>query len=237
MKKVAVLKNISFEGPGSFKEILEGMGYKVLEFSCFKGNFPEPKDFCAVLIMGGPMGVYEAKDYPFLEEEIGLIRMFYEQEKKILGVCLGAQLIAKAFGGEVYKGEWGKEIGWFYIYPQDKLEYLFYDKFLAFHWHGDTFEIPKNGIRIASSVMYKNQGFRIGDNVYALQFHLEMEEKDLEVWVSAYKSELEKEGIDPNSLFVESKVFSDLKKRAEMFLKMFFENGKSGYVFPASRPF
>ena len=221
MKKVAVLKNVCFEGPGSFKEILEGMGYKVLEFSCFKGNFPEPKDFCAVLIMGGPMGVYEAKDYPFLEEEISLIRMFYEQDKKILGVCLGAQLIAKAFGGEVYKGEWGKEIGWFYIYPQDKLEYLFYDKFLAFHWHGDTFDLPEGAVRMASSVKYKNQAFRIGTQVVGLQFHLEVTKEDIEKWIEAYKEELAEEKINPDSVRGTEEKWKRLELYCDTFINYF----------------
>jgi GMP synthase-like glutamine amidotransferase len=132
--------------------------------------------FDLLVVMGGPMGVYDEDKYSWLSHEKEFIRESIERKKSILGVCLGAQLIASALGAEVYRNM-HKEIGWFQVI-KDKtsgttVENIFPDKYMAFHWHGDTFDIPEGAIPIGASDACKNQGFIYGENVMALQYHLE----------------------------------------------------------------
>ena len=219
--KLAAVKNIELEDLGSFKELFERRGVEVTEFEAYKGELPQEKDFQILVILGGPMGVYQQEEYPFLKEEEELIKEFFSRGKKLLGICLGAQLIAKAFGGRVYKGEWGKEIGWKPIYPQEHLERLYRDEIEVFHWHGDTFDVPQGAVKLASSAMYKNQGFRIGNQVVALQFHLEVEPESIELWIKEYGEELKEEGISPDEIRANPEKWKKLKLYADVFVEYF----------------
>ncbi|WP_457680460.1 type 1 glutamine amidotransferase [Thermovibrio sp.] len=220
MKLVAV-KNIEFEDLGTFKEAFEKRGVKVEELKGYEGEIPEPSNYDIVVILGGPMGVYEEDRYPFLKDEEELIKKAFKEGKKVLGICLGAQLIAKAFGGKVYKGEWGKEIGWKPIYPQDDLERIYTDEIKVFHWHGDTFELPKGAVKMASSAMYKNQAFRIGDRIVALQFHLEVEPNGIERWIEAYKEELLQERIGKEEVRGNPEDWKKLRLYGDVFVEYF----------------
>lgn len=132
-----------------------------------------------LIVMGGPMSVHDEAQYPWLVEEKEAITAAVEAKKKILGICLGAQLIAVALGANVEQNR-EKEIGWFPIYKSskfsDKWSRVLPDRILAFHWHGETFTIPEGAERIYSSEACQNQGFIFGENVVALQFHLETTE-------------------------------------------------------------
>lgn len=141
----------------------------------------------ALVIMGGPMGVYESDRYPFLLEEVRLIRESLEREIPVLGICLGAQLLAEAGGGRVYPGP-TKEIGWFPIRrtpeaSSDPLLGHLPSPSMVFHWHGDTFDLPPGSVWLASSEKYRHQAFRLGKNAWGLQFHLEMTESMIRDWV------------------------------------------------------
>jgi len=219
--KVAALKNIEFEDLGNFKEAFEKRGIKTEEFKAFEGELPNPKEFDILVVLGGPMGVYQEDKFPFLKEEERIIKEFFQEGKKVLGVCLGAQLIAKTFGGKVFKGEWGKEIGWGAVFPQGDFELLYRDEIEVFHWHGDTFEIPKGAVKLASSVMYKNQAFRIGKQVIALQFHLEVEEEGIKRWIEAYREELKEEGIEEEEILSSPEKWRKLKLYSDVFIEYF----------------
>jgi GMP synthase-like glutamine amidotransferase len=139
------------------------------------------------------MNVYEEDHYPFLREEDLFIKEAIQRGKFVLGICLGAQLIAKALGAKVFKASL-KEIGWYDIYltmigSKDPLFSNLPKTFPVFQWHGDTFEIPKGGKLIATSTSVPHQAFRYGDNAYGLQFHLEVTEKMIKEWMETYEEE------------------------------------------------
>ncbi len=222
MKALAV-KNAEIEGVGTFGEALERRGVKVEEAEARDGLDFYADDFDILIVLGGPMGVYEGEKFPFLEKEKKLIKQFYEKGKKILGVCLGAQLIADVFGAEVRKGEWGKEIGWYSVFPQNHLEIIYKDEIEVFHWHGDTFDLPEGAVRLASSVMYNNQAFRIGNQVVALQFHLELTREDVEKWIDVYKKEVEEAGLSREDILGDDSKWRRLKIYGDVFIDYFLK--------------
>lgn len=210
-----VIKHVDEEGPGLFEKYLPENTVTIL---ASREEFPEPKSTDTVLIMGGPMGVYEKDEYPFINKELDFIRRCFDKNVKILGICLGAQMIAEALGGKVYKGN-VKEIGWFEIthteYAKtDALFNIFPEKLLVFQWHQDTFELPEESIRLAKNENYVNQAFKVGDNVYGLQYHIEVTEEILKEW---FPDEAEK------NLYCDSKNLSTIKSLAELFFKKFLK--------------
>ncbi len=140
-----------------------------------------------LVIMGGPMGVYEDARFPFIEQTRSLIRAFHAAEKPVMGVCLGAQLVASAFGGKVWKMEGPDEFGFL---PQTWERAAAHDPLLhdaerglrLFQWHHDTFELPLHAERLATRQSCSNQAFRLGDRTYAFQFHLELTRQAIADW-------------------------------------------------------
>ena len=188
-----VLRHVEQEHIGTMAKVLDAAGMKYHYVDVFRGE-PVPEKifgsfgsfgFCGLIIMGGPMGVYEADRYPFLREEQRLIRQAAELSFPVLGICLGSQLVAGAIGARVYPGH-KKEIGWYPVEvtaPADELAAGLPSRFMAFHWHGDTFDLPAGATRLFRSDLYENQGFRWGKNILALQFHLEISPEMVEEWL------------------------------------------------------
>ena len=175
-------QHILFEGLGSIEPWATEMGYEITSTRLFaKDPFPNLDDIDWLIIMGGPMGIYDEDKYPWLFSEKNYIEQAVIQRKIVLGICLGAQLIADVLGSKVYPNNY-KEIGWFPIQKtretvQTRLADFMPEEIDAFHWHGDTFEIPKGAIHVAKSKACENQGFIYDDHVVALQFHLETMEQ------------------------------------------------------------
>jgi GMP synthase-like glutamine amidotransferase len=146
-------------------------------------KLPPINSFDLLVIMGGPMGVYDEDIYGWLRHEKEFINESIHKKKLMLGICLGAQLIAGVLGAKVYKNS-HKEIGWFPVKKGNRYgaveEYIFPDNYTAFHWHGDTFDIPEGTIPIGESDACKNQGFIYEERVMALQFHLETTQEGIE---------------------------------------------------------
>ena len=167
-------------------------------------------DYSAIIILGGPMNVYEERKYPFLKKENSSIKEALKINKPMLGICLGAQIIARAAGAKVYPAK-RKEIGWFTLnlttggIENDVFRGL-ERQFTVFQWHGDTFDIPSGSIRLAKSNLFPNQAFSIGKTTYALQFHLEVTKKMILEWVNRYEDELVtlKEEVDPDEMLKSS---------------------------------
>jgi GMP synthase-like glutamine amidotransferase len=167
-----------------------------MEFTrLYKGDsLPAHSEVDMLVIMGGPMDVLHPESTPWMEEEMQWISEFLAMEKPVLGICLGAQMIASLLGGNVYPGE-QKEIGWHNIQFLSALgEFRIFTELPAarkvFHWHGDTFTLPEGATRIASSGAFQNQAFIFKGHVMALQFHLEVTPSGVKDLVSNCRDEL-----------------------------------------------
>jgi GMP synthase-like glutamine amidotransferase len=178
-KKIVALLHATFEQPGYISTWAEYNGFKIDEVYCWKNpKYPHPDDVDRLLIMGGPMGVNDVNDHPWLTEEIKFIRSVIDAGNKVLGICLGSQLISSAMGAKVFQNE-KREIGWFEIEWNEtayrhSLTYGVSSLSKVFHYHGDTFDLPENAILLASSQACKHQAYALGNNVLALQFHMEI---------------------------------------------------------------
>lgn len=224
---VLILKNIPAEGPGTIEDFLieNSIQYQVVDLE--KEPMPDTKGFDALVMMGGPMSVND--DIPYIRREEELVREFISKDKRVFGVCLGAQIMAKALGAKVYAGP-EKEIGWYDIElvddgindPVMKLLALhpgtggFDKRFKVFHWHGETFDIPAGAERVARSEIYPNQAFRYGDKAYAFQFHIEVRKEMIYRW-------LKNEPMDMSMVKKETEAnYSEYNARAMKFYREFF---------------
>lgn len=173
--KVHVLQHVPFEGLGSIASWLKDHKAEVTSTRFYNDPaFPPLSGLDLVIAMGGPMSVNDEATLPWLRPEKQFVRSAVEQGVPVLGICLGAQLIASALGSRVYRNP-QKEIGWFQIEatPGPADAFRFPAKCTVFHWHGETFDLPAGAVRLAKSAACENQAFQIGGHVIGLQFHLE----------------------------------------------------------------
>jgi GMP synthase (glutamine-hydrolysing) len=195
---VLIVQQVECEGPGYLRDFLheKGIGYEIPKM------YEEeqlPDDFDALVVLGGPMNVYEEERYPYLKALTEAIKNFATEGGYYLGFCLGGQLLAKALGAKVRRNH-TREIGNFEIGltekgVEDPLFKGFKHTFPALEWHGDTFDIPEEAVKLAESELCSNQAFRF-KNAYGLQFHLETTPGMLAEWTDVYADELNEEGID-----------------------------------------
>jgi GMP synthase-like glutamine amidotransferase len=170
------LQHVPFEGLGCIEPWLAANSHTVTCTRFWAGDaLPATETVDGLIIMGGPMGVYDEALYSWMAAEKAFIKKIIAQNKPVLGICLGAQLIAEVLGSSVWKND-QREIGFFPVTGDGK---LFPAEFTPFHWHGDTFGIPAGAKHLASSAATENQAFIYKDNVLALQFHLETTEESL----------------------------------------------------------
>lgn len=222
---VLILKNVDNEGPGTIAAFLddEGIAYSIVE----------PEDisratlggFDSLVVMGGPMGVYEAHDYPHVTAAMALMREALDSRLPVLGICLGAQMLAEILGAKAYPGEKGQEVGWFDITLSadgsgDPAMKAYAGGSAAplkvFHFHGDTFDIPAGAARLAGSELYENQAFRYGDNTYGLQFHIEVTAEMVADWMEHIPGGA---GVSADS----ARYISGFDAAARRFYKVFFK--------------
>lgn len=211
MRKILVIQHVPHEGLGTIGGSLRSSGLKA-DFHKVYENARMPVDikgYSALIVMGGPMGVYEDDIHPFIKKELRLIESALKSETPVLGVCLGSQMLAKAAGAKVYKGK-SKEIGWYRTTltesgRADRLFTGFPKEFTVFQWHGDTFDVPPNGVNLASSELFPHQAIRVGRRAYGFQFHLEVTEEMISGWIGVNSDELKPlKSIDPAKIIKET---------------------------------
>lgn len=171
------VQHVPFEGLGTIGEWAEERGHLLTSTFALTEDFPSPERLDWLVVMGGPMGVADERLHPWLAAEKRFIRSVIDSGARVLGVCLGAQLIAEALGGLVHTNkEW--EIGWYPVTltaagRASRVFHVLPANFLAGHWHGDTFDLPARMPPAARSEACPSQAFEFGDRVWGLQFHLE----------------------------------------------------------------
>jgi GMP synthase (glutamine-hydrolysing) len=199
---VLVIQHVRSETPGKIGALLRAEGISTKVVRIFEGNKvpDELGEAAGLVIMGGPMGVYEQDRHPFLRQEIRLIEEALKRGKPVLGICLGSQLLASAVGARVRPGK-RKEIGWYPVRltksaRTDPLWKGVAGSFNAYHWHGDIFEVPRGAVSLASSALTKCQAFRYGRSAYGFLFHMEITEKIMRDMARTFTDELRAEGLD-----------------------------------------
>lgn len=195
-QSICVLQHVFFEGPAAIDKWAHDRGHFLFVIKLYLGEaLPSQNDFDWLIIMGGPMGVSDIEQYPWLMQERHFILETIELGKPMLGICLGAQIIATALGAVVKKNK-QREIGWFKIRRKQHvaktiLSDIWPESIDAFHWHGDTFDIPKNATLIASSDACANQGFILDNRIIGLQFHLEITLESVTSLIQNCRNELD----------------------------------------------
>lgn len=225
-KTVWAIQHIGYEDLGSFEPILKARGFEV-KYLCsqhvdYKGLFAYDPDL--VIDLGGPMGVYEDEKYPWIEHELKFITERIECEKPLMGICFGAQMIARALGAKTYKGSQGKEIGWSKISVNEdgmKTPFRYFDEAHThmLHWHGDTFDLPDGAVLLASSDQYQKQAYSYGDKIFAMQCHPEITESKLRLWYGASKDQIDEVGTSVEALKQDAEKYGEiLRLQTEKFL-------------------
>ena len=194
--RALVIQHVAVEGPGTLAVLLTQRGWDLETKALYAGEeLPQaPRAYDAIIVMGGPMGVYDEAEYPFLSHEHDFLTQAIAQQVPLLGICLGSQLLAKALGARVYPNP-QKEIGWYSIEltAAGQAAPLFAGLGAAvpvFQWHGDAFDVPAGATLLASSALCAHQAFGYGDRVYGLLFHLELTAEVIHRWMDAFADEL-----------------------------------------------
>jgi len=190
------LQHVPFESPERISDWVIDKGYKLTGTLLYEStDFPIQSEFDMLVIMGGPMGVYDEDRFPWLVREKAFLKETIRQRKIVLGICLGAQLIADALGGKVYRNQY-KEIGWYPVkMTGESQNSVFFKEFpkeyVPFHWHGDTFELPEGVKTIAMSLGCDKQAFEYDGHVIGLQFHLESSNDSIQKLIEHCVAEIE----------------------------------------------
>ncbi len=183
--RIHYLQHVPFEGPGFIESWVLMRGHTLTGTRLFEGKpLPAVEALDWLFILGGPMNVYEDSRYPWLGREKRFIGEALRGGKTVIGICLGAQLIACVLGAKVTRNHC-REIGWYPVERaagafESRISAFLPDRYPAFHWHGDTFEIPRGAVHLARSEACENQAFAFGDRVVAFQFHLESTRESVE---------------------------------------------------------
>lgn len=192
--KIHYLQHVPFEGPASILSWAKRKGHSVSSTKLFAHeSMPAYDSLDFLIIMGGPMNIYDYRQYPWLKAEYSFIENSISHNKKVLGICLGAQLIAHVLGAKIYPNA-HSEIGWLPVqrtakYQENEL-ITFPSEFTAFHWHGDTFDLPPGSIHLVRSQACENQAFLYNNSILGLQFHLESTRKSIDLLIKNSMKEI-----------------------------------------------
>ena len=207
MRKVLVLQHVAHEILGTLNPILKDHKLKIryVNFERDPSAEPDVLGYNGLVVLGGPMGVYEANKYSHIKHELKVIEDAIKMDIPVLGICLGAQMIAQVLGGKVGPHS-KKEIGWHQVdFNEDARKTPFFENFndseMIFQLHGDSFEVPDSCVHLASSESCTGQAFRYGKNVHGLQFHIEVDEPMVKRWLKIpfIKEDIEKHDYVPSA--------------------------------------
>jgi GMP synthase (glutamine-hydrolysing) len=221
-KPILCLQNIPCETLGNFEALFLNDGFDIEKVNATTQRVPiDPTQYSAIVILGGPMSVYENSG--FITDQIKLARISSKRMTPLLGICLGSQIVAQSSGGTVFKGP-KKEIGWHEIMIESSGKEDLFSGFqnsrpMVFHWHGDTFSLPKTARILARSKLYP-EAFAIG-SLIGIQFHLEITDKMIRSWLKTYKSEVVSEKIDVRKMVKESAAYL---KELEHYCSLLYSN-------------
>ncbi|MGD1895688.1 MAG: type 1 glutamine amidotransferase [Phormidesmis sp.] len=209
---ILVVQNSSLDPIGIFGEHLIQQGAQLTTWLTEDQPAPPIGDYSGLIVLGGPMNAHEGQKFLHLRQTVDLIRKFHREEKPILGICLGAQLIARAFGSTVYPHR-VPELGFSPIYAtraaaQDPCVGDFADGLSIMQWHFDTFELPVGATRLLTNQVCPNQAYRVSDNVYGFQFHFEVTPEIVMSWLS-----MKNEWIEANYPHLDE----EIKAQAELY--------------------
>jgi len=190
-KNVLAIRHVHFEDLGAFEAPLEKAGYEICYSDAGLDDLASLKQPDLLAVLGGPIGACEENEYPFLNQELALLSAQLDAGKPVLGICLGAQLIARAMGARVYPGR-AKEIGWKPLTLTSEGEQVLgaLQGIPVLHWHGDTFDLPNGAVNLAFTDICDHQAFRAGRNALAFQFHPEAQQKGFERWLIGHTAEV-----------------------------------------------
>lgn len=218
MNNIVAVRHVAFENMGILEDILHERQLDFHYVDAPLGDFDEatPEQHDLLVVLGGPIGAFDEEDYPFLRGELALLQRWVASGKPILGICLGAQLLARLLGAEV-KAMAQKEIGYAplqlnaagHASPLRHLEGV-----PVLHWHGDAFAVPQGATLLAASRLCPHQAFAVGQHILALQFHLEARPEHLEYWLVGHACELAQAHIAPPSLRQQAKEYGATLQQA-----------------------
>jgi len=202
MKHAVVLQHVAFEDLGTLQPLLMAQGWQLQVLQAGVDALDPAEAADLLVVLGGPVSVNDVDLYPFLDDSIALLQCRLQQQRPTLGICLGAQLMARALGADVAASA-GKEIGFAPLLLTDDgqrspLQAL--QGIPVLHWHGEAFELPPGAPRLASTPACRHQAFAIGNHALALQCHPELDARQFERWLIGHTLELAQAGIDPNDL-------------------------------------
>ncbi len=229
MADIHWLQHVPFEGLGSMEEWLTAQGHTLLCSRLWAGDvLPSPSSVTALIVMGGPMSIDDHDEYPWLLQEKDFLRKVVDRGTRILGICLGAQLLADVLGAEVSANP-EKEIGWFPVIRSNDVPTSLVSalplELTVFHWHGDTFALPAEAVCLYSSEVCVNQAFLYKDHVLGLQFHLETTRDSAAALIDNCRSELIPASwiMSEQEMMADKKRFAEINKSMHCLLEDFFE--------------
>jgi len=222
MKTAIAIRHVHFEDLGHIQPMLQRNGYKahILDAGIDTLDATQLMDVDLLIVLGAPIGAYDEQTYPFLQHELQALHQRLSAQRPTLGICLGAQLMARVLGAKVAPMP-RKEIGYAPLHdiePENLLAPL--NAIPVLHWHGDQFDIPNQATRLAASALCPNQAFAVGNYALGLQFHLEADASQIERWLIGHATELHQAGIDPRQIRADAQTHGErLRTAAEQVIE------------------